>query len=262
MRNTAAFLLFSGLMLSVVGCKPDAAVRQGSVAGAGPSVPAAQVSAPDPATLGSITGTVKISGQVKAPVRIDMSQDPACTLSNAVNMSEQIVAKEGKLANVFVYVRNAPSVPASAQAMQPVTIDQKGCRFIPHVSAILQGGTVQFTNSDPTMHNVHTMAVQAGNRAVDVSQGPGGKPEQLKFTSAENMLPIRCNNHPWMNAFLNISPTPFFAVSSPDGTFKITGLPQGTYELVFVHEKLGEQTIPITVKAQQSAEASVTFQAK
>jgi plastocyanin len=262
MRTTAALFLLSGLMVPLVGCKPDAAVRQGSVVGAGPSVPATQVAALNPATLGSVTGTVKISGQVPAPVRIDMSQDPACTLSDAVNMSEQIVAKDGRLANVFVYVRDAPNAPASAQAMQPVTIDQKGCRFIPHVTAIVQGGTVQFTNSDPTMHNVHTMAVQAGNRSVDVSQGPGGKPEQLKFTSAETMLPIRCNNHPWMNAFLNISPTPFFAVTSGSGKFQITGLPQGNYTLVFVHEKLGEQTIPITVKALQASEASVTFTAK
>ncbi|ADV81695.1 hypothetical protein [Terriglobus saanensis] len=262
MRNAAALLLFSGLMFPLIGCKPDAAVRQGSVVGAGPSVPASPTAAPNPTTLGSITGTVKIAGQVPAPIRIDMSQDPACTLSNAENMSEQIMAKDGNLANVFVYVRNAPSAPASAQAMQPITIDQKGCRFIPHVSAIFQGGSVQFTNSDPTMHNVHTMAVQAGNQSVDVSQGPGGKPESLKFTSAESMLPIRCNNHPWMNAFLNVSPTPFFAVSNTSGKFQITGLPQGNYVLVFVHEKLGEQTIPITVKAQQAAEASVTFTAK
>ena len=56
-------------------------------------------------------------------------------------------------------------------------------------------------------------------------------------------MPVRCNNHPWMNAFINVSATPFFAVTDADGHFEIKGLPAGTYTLAAVHEKMGEQTI-------------------
>lgn len=259
MKKSSIVALFPMAVLLLSGCKPDAAVKQGEIVGAGPSVSTTAVS---PAELGSVTGTVKIMGKVPKPVKIDMSQDPACALSKEPNLTEQIVAADGKLSNVFVYVRNAPAVQVSQKTQQPVTVDQKNCRFTPHVSAVMQGGAVLFTNSDLTMHNVHTMAVEAGNRTVDVSEGPGMHVDPVKFATAETMVPLRCNNHPWMSAFINVSPTPFFAITGPSGKFQITGLPQGSYTLVFVHEKLGEQTMPITVKPQQATEASAVFNLK
>lgn len=251
----AQALLAIALCLALTGCKPDAAVKKGEVVGAGPLALKSDP-APDAATLGSVNGTVQFNGSAPARVVIDMSQDPACALSGGTNLSEQYVAEHGKLANVFVYVKNAPRFKTT---MQPVVMDQKGCRFTPHVIAIAAGGTVEFRNSDPTMHNVHTMAVQAGNRSVDISQGPGATPQQLVFQDAETMLPVRCNNHPWMNGFVNVSPNTFFAVTGTDGHFEITGLPAGNYTLAFVHEKLGEKDVPVTIKALGQTPATVSF---
>jgi len=76
------------------------------------------------------------------------------------------------------------------------------------------------------------------------------------------MIPVRCNNHPWMNAFINVSETPFFAVTDADGKFSLKGLPAGDYTLAAVHEKLGEQTMKVTVKALATADAKFTFAAK
>ena len=67
-------------------------------------------------------------------------------------------------------------------------------------------------------------------------------------------MPVRCNNHPWMNAFINVSATPFFAVTDADGHFEIKGLPAGTYTLAAVHEKMGEQTMTVTVAPQKTGE--------
>ena len=212
----------------------------------------------DPATAGSVTGMVALKGTPPARVKIDMSMDPACAFAGD-NLTEQYVGDKGHLGNVFVYIKAglpASSAPASAA---PVRVDQKGCRFIPHVAAVQQGGPVDFTNSDPTMHNVHTMATTVGNTNLDVSQGPNGEPQTRRFNAPENMLPIRCNNHPWMQAFLNIAPNPYFAVTGPDGSFTIPDLPPGTYTLAAVHEKLGEQDTQITVAPHATAKTSLTF---
>lgn len=246
------------LCLLATGCKPDAAVRKGGVVGAGPDATRYDT-APNAALTGKATGTVQFAGPAPQRVAIDMSQDPACSFAKEPNLSEQVIVNGGKLANVFVYAKGAPHLKAPAV---PVVIDQRGCRFQPHVVAVAAGGAVEFRNSDPAMHNVHSMAVQAGNRNVDVSQGPGAKPEQIFFRDAESRIPVRCNNHPWMNAFINVAPNTFFAVTGSDGTFSIEGLPQGTYDLVFVHEKLGEQHAQVTIKPQESTPVTVTFKAQ
>ncbi len=212
----------------------------------------------DPAVTGTLTGTVHLRGTPPARVAIDMSMDPACSLAGD-NLTEQYIANKGGLGNVFVYIKTgAPATSASA-GTPAVHVDQHGCRFIPHVAAVQQGGSVMFTNSDPTMHNVHMVTTVGGNPGMDVSQAPGAAPQTRQFNAPETMLSIRCNNHPWMNAFLNVAPNPYFAVTNPDGTFTIKGLPAGVYTLAAVHEKLGEQDEQITVSAQKTAESNLTF---
>lgn len=242
-------------LLAILGCKSNTEKHGTAVTNE-----VAATKPADPATLGSISGTIHLTGKAPQRIKIDMSQDPACTFAPD-NLTEQVIADKGNLSNVFVYIKSAPAYQPAASALT-ASIDQKGCRFVPHVVAVMQGGSVLFSNSDPTMHNVHTMPVQVGNRSVDVSQGPGAKPEAMKFTSAENMVPVRCNNHPWMNAFVNVSPTAYFAVSGTDGSFKIPDVPEGNYTLVFVHEKLGTHEMPISVKAHQTSQADSSFTAQ
>lgn len=244
--------------LLLTGCKPDAAIRTGAPVGTGPEAYKYDP-APNAASTGTLTGTVRFAGTAPQRVPIDMSQDPGCSLAAQANLSEQFIIDRGHLANVFVYVKGAPHLKAP---VQPVVIDQRGCRFQPHVVAVAAGGVVEFRNSDPAMHNVHTMAVEAGNRNVDVSQGPGAKPADLTFRDAESEVPVRCNNHPWMNAFINVAPSVFFAVTASDGSFSIPGLPQGTYDVVFVHEKLGEQHAQVSIKPQTTTPVAVTYKAQ
>ena len=251
----------AGLLL-LAGCKPDAAVKKGEVVD---SVRPAAVTQPiDPATTGSVTGAVRFTGKAPARVKIDMTMDPVCEMKAGDNYSEQYVAKDGKLANVFVYVKSGPpaAMGVGAVSTTPSVLDQKGCRYTPHVIGVMLGDTVEFRNSDPTMHNIHTMPVVAGNDVMDVSQGPNGAPQRRTFPKAELMLPVRCNNHPWMSAFINVSATPFFAVTGEDGKFDLKGLPAGTYTLGAVHEKLGEQTMELTVKPQEAGKADFVFAMK
>ncbi|MBS1800926.1 MAG: hypothetical protein JSS95_14010 [Acidobacteria bacterium] len=258
-----ALALVSAVAVGLAGCKPDSAVRSGALIGKGTKAQEpAQPKVAGPAT-GSVLGVVHFKG--KAPVRskIDMSHDQVCSIVGGINLDEQYVIHNGGLANVYVYVKDGPPevMNAAAPAAQaPIVLDEVGCRYVPHVVAVMKGGTVEFRNSDGTMHNIHTMP--HGNPAVDVSQGAKGAPEQRKFDTPEIMMPVHCKRHPWMHAFIHVSATPFFAVTDADGRFDISGLPPGTYTLAAVHEKLGEQTVKVTLVPRGQAAAELTYSMK
>lgn len=261
-RTRSTSLLLFASLLAFTGCKPDAAIKTSSALDSKTQSSApAPAPAPPPANAGSIGGVVHFSGKPPARVPIDMSMDPACSLA-AQNLSEQYVVTAGRLANVYLYVKAGAPATSAPAGTAPVILDQKGCRYTPHVIAVQQGGTVEFHNSDPTMHNIHATPANGANSSVDVSQAPMGQPQSQKFNSPETMLPVRCNNHPWMNAFINVAPNAFFAVSAADGSFVIHGLPPGHYTLAALHEKLGEQDVEVDVLANGTAKTDFTFAAK
>ena len=242
------------LPLLLCGCRAHTASHEASSTPVRPTPTAAAV---DPATASTITGVVLLKGTPPARIPIDMSMDPACSLAGE-NLTEQYVVREGKLANVYLYIKSGLPASSAPVGAPVIHIDQHGCRFVPHVAAVQGGAQVEFTNSDPTMHNVHTVTV-GGNDGIDVSQGPGAPPQVRRFPTPGTMLRIGCNNHPWMNAALNVAPNPFFAVTGAEGTFSISGLPPGTYTLAAVHEKLGEQDVQITVPPHGTAKTTVSF---
>ena len=251
-------LLCSSLLLAG-GCK-----RSGTGASTGlSSAPEGPITQIDPATAGSVEGTIHLIGKAPERIEIDMAQDPACSMSPyGKNLTEGVVGQDGKLANVYVYVKDGLGNKLYAAPSAPAVLDQKGCRYAPHVLAAMVGQPIEFRNSDPTMHNVHMQPTVAGNRQVDISQPPNGGTTRHAFAKPELMMPVRCNNHPWMEAFLNIAPNPFFAVSGEDGHFAIQGLPPGTYTLVAVQEQLGQQQASVTVTTHGTATADFSFNAK
>jgi len=223
----ALTILCCAIALAGVGCKKSA--DQNADSG-----PAKNYVTIDPATAGMISGTIHFDGKPPARIPIDMGQDPVDGLGNK----------------------------AYAAPSTPVVMDQKGCRYIPHVIGVMAGQPIKFTNSDGTMHNVHMTPTLATNQSVDISQPPNGGGETRTLATPELMIPVRCNNHPWMQAFINVAANPFYAVSDADGHFTIKGLPPGTYTVVADHEVLGTQTATITVASQQTAKQDFTFQPK
>ena len=205
---------------------------------------------------GNVTGTIAFAGAAPAPRKLDTSNDAACGEA----MANDILVADGKLQNVFVFVKSG--LPADANFEVPaaeVELDQKGCLYVPRVLGIQAGQPLKVVNSDQTNHNIHP--VPKTNREWNESQLKGQAPIVKKFAKPEVMIPVKCNMHSWMLAHIAVMSHPFFAVSGADGSFAIKGLPPGDYELEAWHEKFGAKTLKVTVGAKADAKADFSFDA-
>jgi plastocyanin len=211
-----------------------------------------------PEDAATISGVVRFEGSVPKPQKIDKSQDPAC--GNAPAFDESLVVNNGDLANVFVYVKAGLHIGGFGVGERPPAIEQRGCRYQPHVLGALVGETIEIVNADETTHNIHPMPTQS--KQWNESQLPKDPPIIKKFDKSELMIPIKCNQHPWMKMYLNVVDNPWFAVTDENGKFKIKGLPPGEYTLAAVHEKLGEQDMKISVRPKESKTTDFSFKAQ
>ena len=214
---------------------------------------------------GSLAGTIAFEGAVPAPKPISMDADAAC--SNPGATIEDVVVKDGKLQNVFIYIKDGKLTDkgqnVAALAFDPPSdarvLDQKGCQYTPHVIGIQTGQKLSVTNSDQTAHNVNVQA--KSNPQFNQSQPNNAAPIEKTFARAESLIPVKCNVHPWMKSFINVMRHPFYAVSAGDGKFEIKNVPPGTYNVVAWHEKLGEKTQSVTVGAKESKTQDFSFAA-
>jgi plastocyanin len=241
-------------LLILAACSKKENTEQSSNAPAETSAPAATPI--DPATVATVSGTVKFDGTAPKAAKIDMSQDPGC---KGTNEAENMVVTGGDLANVFVYVKDGLGNRTFDVPKDPVVLDQKGCQYHPHVLGVMTGQTVQIKNDDPTTHNIHP--TPKDNREWNESQPPSTPALEKNFAREEIMLPVKCNQHPWMKMYVNVVKSPFFAVTAKDGKYEIKGLPPGDYTIAFVHEKLGEQDQKVTVAAKETKTVDQSFKA-
>jgi plastocyanin len=218
------------------------------------AAPAPAATPIDPATVATVSGTVKFDGPAPKASKIDMSQDPAC---KGGNEAENVVVNGGDLANVFVYVKEGLGTRTFDVPTTPVVLDQSGCKYHPHVLGVMAGQTVQIKNDDQTTHNIHP--TPKDNREWNESQPPSSPAIEKNFAREEIMLPVKCNQHPWMKMYINVVKNPFYAVTDKDGKYEIKGLPPGDYTIAFVQEKLGEQDQKVTVAAKDSKTVDQSF---
>jgi plastocyanin len=217
---------------------------------------------------GTITGKVSYTGAAPEAKKIDTSADSACTSKSPNLTTEDWVVKDGKLANTYVYIKEGtladgtkvgdystwPNMPASA------TLDQNGCHYKPHVLGVVVNEPITITNSDPTTHNIHF--TPKSNPDWNQSQPNGAAPLTHKLARAEVLVPVKCNQHPWMKSYVGVTKHPFFAVSAEDGSFTIKGVPPGKYTVVAWHEGGAngtEKPMEVTVPAKGAATADFSF---
>lgn len=213
---------FSGLLSAAV-----LSVSLGSIAGA------------------DITGKVTFDGKAPTMKKIDMKGVAQCAMLHTDPVFEEIVvvSKDNALANVVVSVKNAPAggkLPAEA-----AVFDQKGCQYMPHVLPVMSGQKITIRNSDSFLHNVH--ALPETNSGFNFGQTNAGD-KSIDPLKAAEAFRVKCDVHPWMNAWFVVFEHPYFGVTGADGTFSIKGLPDGDYDLEFWHEKLGTRDGKVSVK--------------
>jgi plastocyanin len=156
-----------------------------------------------------------------------------------------------------VYVDTIPGKAFPAPKEHPV-VDQKNLSFSPHVIAIQQGTTVEFLNSDSVQHNAFWPSV-GGDKKASHNMGTWPRGEKRPFTFQKaGVVPLMCNVHPEMSAFIVVSPTPFFAETDDAGNYAIKDVPDGSYKLVVWHEGAKEQRRELTVSGSAKADFTIT----
>lgn len=216
---------------------------------------------------GTITGTIAYNGAAPAPKKIDTSADPVCGQKSPNLSTEDNVVTNGKLAYAFVYIKDGATTDGTkvgdytfTAPSDTVTLDQSGCHYKPHVMGAMVNQKLNITNSDPTQHNIHF--TPKNNPDWNQSQPNGAPPMSHSFARSEVLVPVKCNQHPWMKAYVGVLKHPFFAVSAEDGTFTIKGVPPGTYTVAAWHEGGAtgtEKTMSVTVPASGSGKADFAF---
>ena len=190
---------------------------------------------------------------------IDMSSNPNCEQQHKTPVKAQtvVVNKDGSLRNAFVWIKDGLAPGHWSPPAENVKLTQSGCIYDAHVTGLMVGQTLEILNADPVNHNVHAEAKI--NAPWNIAEAPRAEHSFRKFASPEVLFPMTCSVHPWMRAYIGVSPHPFFAVTGDNGTFTLKGVPPGTYTIEVVHEKLGTKEGKLTLPPSGAASIDFTY---
>jgi hypothetical protein len=209
---------------------------------------------------GTVSGKVTYTGTPAHQKPIDMSKEPSCAKQHATPITTEsvVTGPNNALENVVVYVSSGAPDDGQVPA-QAVTLEQKGCQYIPHVLVMHVNQELKVINSDQTSHNIHPLAKV--NREWNKSQPPGTPPIVDKYDKPE-FISVKCNVHPWMHGSFAVLSTNHYDVSKGGGDFKLPNLPPGKYTITAWHEDYGTQTADVTITGNETKDVNFTFKAK
>ena len=187
---------------------------------------------------GTISGTVKWSGTVPHAAAFPVTKDAQICdpdSKKSVDLERLIVGSGGGVANTVVYLKNISSGKAMDLPEQRRHLDQKRCRYIPHILLVPENGTLSMMSSDATLHTIHMDGSATFNLPF-----PFTDRVTSRTMSNPGLVHLRCNGgHVWMNAEMMVVPHPYYDVTDESGRFEFTSVPPGTYQIVAWHEGWG-----------------------
>ena len=196
---------------------------------------------------GTIEATVTYAGAANVE-KLKVNKDTEKCGTEALIEKVVLGANKG-LANAVVSVPGAKGAPKAVK----VTVDQHGCKFVPHVTAMTPG-ELELKNSDDILHNIHTYST--ANPSINKAQPKFKKVMTEKFEKPE-FIKLTCDVHSWMLGWVAVMPNPFFGVTDGSGNAKIENVPPGKYTVEAWHETLGKQTKEVEVKAGQATKVAI-----
>jgi plastocyanin len=209
---------------------------------------------------GTIAGRVQFEGTPPANKPLPLNADAHCMREHPNGATaETYLVDNGGLENVFVYVKDGLGNYYFDVPNAPAKLDNKGCLYVPHVIGVRAGQPIDISNSDQTLHNVH--ALPEVNQEFNFGLSMAGLKQTKTFTAPEVLIPVKCDAHNWMVAYVGVVSNPYFAVTAGGGKFELKNVPAGTYTIEAVHEKLGKQTQSVTLGEKDSKEITFTFKA-
>src|ERR1051326_5221617 len=184
---------------------------------------------------GTISGTVKWSGPVPHALNFRITKDPQICdpeSSKTTDLERLIVGPQGGVANTIVYLKNVTSGKALELPEQRRHLNQKHCRYIPHILLVPHNATLSMMSSDATLHTIHMEGAATFNLPF-----PFTDRVTTRTMSTPGLVHLRCNGgHVWMNAEMMVIPHPYYAVTDESGSFELNDVPPGTYQIVAWHE--------------------------
>ena len=205
-----------------------------------------------------VAGTAILAGAPPSRSELRMHADPVCVASQKGPVySEEVLVEGGRLANVFVYVKEGLEKYTFVPPAEPAALTQEGCRYHPHVSGIMTNQTLRIVNNDPTMHNIHCWA--ALNTRFNIGQPVQGMEAVRTFPRPEVMIRFACDVHKWMTCYVGVVAHPYFAVTGRDGAFSLKGLPPGVYLIEAWHEKYGTKADRVVLHGEEIRSVQFTF---
>ncbi len=205
---------------------------------------------------GVIVGMVRFEGKIPKRKRLKVSgADQPCHAKPIPN-DDLVVSKDGKIRWAVVSIKKIDQGKSFPQADpdNPLVLDQRGCRFRPHLVVVSQSQSLKILNSDGVLHNVHLHA----RKNEPFNRSMPGRVKELNVTfDRPERIRVGCDVHKWMGAWIVVTKHPYYAVTGKDGAFRLESVPPGTYTLQVWHEKLGKQKREITVSP--GADAEVDF---
>jgi hypothetical protein len=212
---------------------------------------------------GTIVGVVKWVGPVPKELSLPITKNTdVCDPGNqqSRNLERMEIGPDGGVANTVVFLKNIAKGKAMALPTARQSLDQKNCRYEPHILLVPKDGELQMKSSDPILHNIHMVGAAVYNLPFPVKDKVISRPMHR-----DGVVDLKCDaGHVWMNAEVVVAANPYYAITDQHGNFELKNVPPGEYAISAWHEgwKIAREEIVMDVDSHQEVRRPIFSEPK